>query len=56
MCDGLVNKTFNKPVDVLGNIYTNADVNCENINSATDEKLTTGTNCEFSRYVSVLIF
>ena len=27
MCDGLVNKTiFNKPIDVLGNIYTNADV------------------------------
>ena len=31
MCDGLVNKIiFNKPVDVLGNIYTHADVNCDN--------------------------
>ena len=27
MCDGLVNKTiFSKPIDVLGNIYTNANV------------------------------
>ena len=41
MCDGLVNKTiFSKPIDVLGNIYTNADVNCDN------------TNCELYRYVS----
>ena len=33
ICDGLVNKTnCNKPVDVLGNIVTNADVNCENVN------------------------
>ena len=33
MCDGLVNKTmFNKPVDVLGNTYTNADVNCDMVN------------------------
>ena len=53
MCDGLVNKTiFNKPVDVLGNIYTNADVNCDNINIATDGKLTIDTNCELYRYVS----
>ena len=53
MCDGLVNKTvFSKPIDVLGNIYTNADVNCDNINIATDGKLTIGTNCELYRYVS----
>ena len=53
MCDGLVNKTiFNKPVDVLGNIYTNADVNCDNVNIATDGKLTIDTNCELYRYVS----
>ena len=53
MCDGLVNKTiFNKPIDVLGNIYTNADVNCENVNIATDGKLTIDTNCELYRYVS----
>ena len=53
MCDGLVNKTiFSKPVDVLGNIYTNADVNCDNVNIATDCKLTIDTNCELYRYVS----
>ena len=53
MCDGLVNKTiFNKPIDVLGNIYTNADVNCDNVNIATDGKLTIDTNCELYRYVS----
>ena len=53
MCDGLVNKTiFSKPVDVLGNIYTNADVNCDNVNIATDGKLTIDTNCELYRYVS----
>ena len=44
MCDGLVNKTtFSKPVDVIGNIYTNADVNCDNVNIATDGKLTIDT-------------
>ena len=53
MCDGLVNKTiFSKPIDVLGNIYTNADVNCDNINIATNGKLTIDTNCELYRYVS----
>ena len=53
MCDGLVNKTiFSKPIDVLGNIYTNADVNCDNINIATDGKSTIDTNCELYRYVS----
>ena len=53
MCDGLDNKTiFSKPVDVLGNIYTNADVNCDNVNIATDGKLTIDTNCELYRYVS----
>ena len=53
MCDGLVNKTiFNKPIDVLGNIYTNASVNCDNVNIATDGKLTIDTNCELYRYVS----
>ena len=53
MCDGLVNKTiFNKPIDVLGNIYTNASVNCDNVNTATDGKLTIDTNCELYRYVS----
>ena len=53
MCDGLVNKTiFSKPIDVLGNIYTNADVNCDNVNIATDGKLTVDTNCELYRYVS----
>ena len=53
MCDRLVNKTiFNKPIDVLGNIYTNADVNCDNVNIATDGKLTIDTNCELYRYVS----
>ena len=29
---------FNKPADVLGNMYTNADVNCDNVNIATDGK------------------
>ena len=53
MCDGLVNKTiFSKPIDILGNIYTNADVNCDNVNIATDGKLTIDTNCELYRYVS----
>ena len=53
MCDGLVNKTiFSKPIDVLGNIYTNADINCDNVNIATDGKLTIDTNCELYRYVS----
>ena len=53
MCDGLVNKTvFSKPIDVLGNIYTNADVNCDNVNIDTDGKLTIDTNCELNRYVS----
>ena len=53
MCDGLVNKTiFSKPIDVLGNIYTNADVNCDNVNIATDGKLTIDTSCELYRYVS----
>ena len=50
MCDGLVNKTiFSKPIDVLGNIYTNA---CDNDNIDTDGKLTIDTNCELYRYVS----
>ena len=53
MCDGLVNETiFNKPIDVLGNIYTNAAVNCDNVNIDTDGKLTIDTNCELYRYVS----
>ena len=53
MCDGLVNKTiFSKPIDVLGNIYTNAAVNCDNVNIDTDGKLTIDTNCELNRYVS----
>ena len=51
--DGLVNKTiFSKPIDVLGNIYTNAAVNCDNVNIDTDGKLTIDTNCELYRYVS----
>ena len=53
MCDGLVNKTIlKKRVDVLGNIYTHADVNCDNIDIGTDGKFTIGTNCELYRYVS----
>ena len=53
MCDGLVNKTiFSKPIDVLGNIYTNANVNCDNVNIDADGKLTIDTNCELYRYVS----
>ena len=53
MCDGLVNRTiFNKPVDVLGNIYTNAAVNCDNVNIDTHGKLTIDTTCELYRYVS----
>ena len=49
MCDGLVNKTiFNKPVDVLGSIYTKAAVNCDNVNIDTDCKLTIDTNCEYT--------
>ena len=39
ICAGLANRTiFNKPVDVLGNIYTNADVKFDNVNIATDGK------------------
>ena len=41
---------------MLGNIYTNADANCDNVNFATDGKLTTDTNCELYRYVSALSF
>ena len=41
-----------KPIDVLGNIYTNANVNCDNVNIDTDGKLTIDTNCELYRYVS----
>ena len=53
MADGLIGKTiFSKPIDVLGNIYTNADVNCDNVNIATDGKLTIDTNCHLYRYVS----
>ena len=53
MADGLVGKTiFSKPIDVLGNIYTNADVNCDNVNIDTHGKLTIDTNCELYRYVS----
>ena len=53
MCDEFVKRTiFNKPVDVLGNIYTNADVNCVNVNIATDGKFTIDTICELYRYVS----
>ena len=53
VCDGLVNKTiFSKPIDVLGNIYTHAAVNCDNVNIDTDGKLTIDTNCELYRYVS----
>ena len=53
MCDGLVGTTiFSKSIDVLGDIYTNADVNCDNVNIATDGKLTIDTNCELYRYVS----
>ena len=37
---------------MLGNIYTNAAVNCDNVNIDTDGKLTIGTNCEVYRYVS----
>ena len=32
--------------------FTNADVNCDNVNIATDGKLTIDTNCELYRYVS----
>ena len=50
MCDGLVSETiFNKPVDVLGNIYTNAAANCDNVNIETNGKLTIGTSCELYR-------
>ena len=53
MCKKLVNKTiFNKPVDVLGNMYTNAAVNCDNVNIDTDGKLTIDTSCELYRYVN----
>ena len=37
---------------MLGNIYTNAAVNCDNVSIDTDGKLTTDTNCELYRYVS----
>ena len=40
---------------MLGNIYTNADVNCDNVNIATDGKLTIDTNCELYRYVSAFL-
>ena len=47
MADGLVGRTiFRKPIDVLGNMYTNAAVNCDNINIDTDGKLTIDTNCD----------
>ena len=36
---------------MLGNIYTNADVNCDNVNIDTDGKLRSDTNCELYRYV-----
>ena len=49
MCDDLVK---NKPVDVLGNICTNADVNCDNVSIDTGGKLTIDTKCELHRYVS----
>ena len=53
MADGLVGKTISsKPIDVFGNTYTNADVNCDNVNIDTDGKLTIDTNCELYRYVS----
>ena len=53
MCDGLVYETiFNKAVDVLGNIETNADVNCGNVYIDTNGKLTIDSNCELCRYVS----
>ena len=53
MADGLVGRTvFSKPIDVLGNIYTNAAVDCDNVNIDTDGKLTIDTNCELYRYVS----
>ena len=53
MRDGLVNKTiFSRPIDVLGNIYTNADVNCDNVNIDTNGKLTIDTNCELYTFVS----
>ena len=37
---------------MLGNIYTNAAVDCDNVNIDTDGKLTPDTNCELYRYVS----
>ena len=53
MADSLVGKTiFNKPIDILGNVYTNVDVNCNTVNINTDGKLTIDTNCELYRYVS----
>ena len=53
VCDGLVNKTISyKPIDVLGNIYKIAAVNCDNVNIDTDGKLAIDTNCALYRYVS----
>ena len=43
---------FSKPINVLSNIYTNASVNCDNVNIITDSKLIIDTNCELYRYVS----
>ena len=40
---------------MLGNIYTNAAVNCDNVNIDTDGKLTID-NCELYRYVSAFSF
>ena len=55
MCDGFVNKAiFCKPADVLGNIKTNADVNCDDVNIGTDGELTIHTNCELYRSGSAL--
>ena len=38
-------------LDVLGNIYTNDDDNCDNVNIATHGILTIDTSCELYRYV-----
>ena len=37
---------------MLGNIYTNAAVNCDNANIDTDGESKIDTNCELYRYVS----
>ena len=37
---------------MLGNIYANAAVNCDNVSIDTDGKLTIDTNCDLYRYVS----